>query len=401
MMPLPLEKAFSIVPGGSSTHAKSPLRFYPPETSLFAVSAEGCRFTDELGRVWLDCDMALGAVVWGHRRPEIDDAVRQQLTKGVLYSVPAALEFEVAEQILNRLGAFDSLRFFKSGSDAVSGAVRIARSASGRQAVVCGSYHGWHDWAAYHWYGRQADLGIPAELSATVRWVGEESYAAFYQTLTTGEPPAAAIVCPEHWHLSDLHELRAWCSQSGVILVFDEVKSGLRFGKLGVFAAAGVVPDLLCLSKGLANGLPLSVLVGPNRLMRHCVSARLTGTHAGECLALAAAGAAEQLLSRTEAWPPWQDDARQMMDHADGVIKECGLRHRLVVEGYPGCFRVGSPGLPALADPFREHFVRHLARAGIFSAGYILLSAAHGPDDVSAVGHAVLEAIKSWAPLNS
>ena len=396
-----LDKALRIVPGGSSTNAKSPLRFYPPETPVFAISAEGCRFTDELGRVWLDCDMALGAVVWGHCRPEIDDAVRQQLGRGVLYSVPATIEFEVAESILGRLAAFDALRFFKNGSDAVSGAVRVARSATGRRAVVCGTYHGWHDWAAYHFYGSQAELGIPLELSSTVRWAGGETYAAFRQQMSEDNPPAAVIVCPEHWAIPDLQELRVQCSRRGSVLVFDEVKSGLRFGKRGVFATTGVVPDLLCLSKGLANGLPLSVLAGSGSLMRHCLQARLTGTHAGECLSLSAAGAAEQLLANVEAWPPWEGAARDIMADASNAINECGLQHHLVVEGYSGSFRVGAPGMPALADPFREHFIRQLAREGVFSAGYILLSAAHSQEDLSLVGRAVVKAIRGWAALNS
>jgi glutamate-1-semialdehyde 2,1-aminomutase len=401
MRPISLTKALDVVPGGSSTSAKSPLRLYPPATPTFAISADGCRFTDDLGRVWLDCDMGLGAIIWGHRRAEIDSAVRQQLDRGVLFSVPATLEIEVAERIIDRLAVFDSLRFCKSGSEAVSSAVRVARSASGRSVVVCGSYHGWHDWAAYHFYRSASGLGIPREVAATVRWVDEESYAAFLPHLTNDPPPSSVIVCPEHWSIPDLCQLRAQCSQRGIFLVFDEVKSGLRFGKRGVFAAAGVVPDLICLSKGLANGLPLAALAGPRELMQSCIAAHITGTYAGECLSLAAASAAEQLLCESAGWPPWETASLAVMERANRTITECGLQRTLVVNGYPGCFRVGTPGLAVSVDPFREHFVRQLAGEGIFSAGYILPSAAHQPDDFSAIEQAVIEAIRSWASLNS
>lgn len=401
MIPNSLAEALNIVPGGSSTSAKSPLRFYPPETPLFAVSADGCRFTDEQGRVWLDCDMALGTMVWGHRRAEIEEAVVHQLNKGVLFSIPAALEIEVAERILCRLAVFDSLRFFKSGSDAVSSAVRVARAATGRRTVLYGSYHGWHDWAAYHVYGKGDELGIPQDVAATVGWLDVESYDAFSEQVEKKRAPAAVVVCPEHWDIPDLQELRVKCKRRGIILVFDEVKSGLRFGKRGVFAAKGVVPDLLCLSKGLANGLPLAVLVGSRELMQHCIGARITGTYAGECLSLAAAGAAERLLYENAEWPPWETAARAIMARANEVIINAGLKGRLVVDGYPGCFRIGTPGTPLPADPFRKHFVCKLAAKGLFSAGYILPSAAHDADDYCAIEDAVIKAIQSWAVVSS
>jgi glutamate-1-semialdehyde 2,1-aminomutase len=401
MSTMTLRRALKSVPGGSSTEAKSCYHLFPPATPVFAVSAEGCHFKDELGRVWLDCDMALGAIVWGHCRAEIDEAVRQQLAKGVLFSLPASLEIEVAERILHRLSVFDALRFCKSGSDAVSAAARVARSATGRCIVIYGTYHGWHDWAAFHWYGCDAEIGIPHEQAATVRWMKEQSYKGFAQQVAKEEPPAAVVVCPEHWCIPDLHQLRDQCSQWGSILVFDEVKAGLRFGKRGVFATIGVIPDLLCLSKGLANGLPLAVLAGRRDLMQHCTSAHVTGTHAGECLSLAAAGAAERLLDETEVWPPWESAAHGIMAAADRAIVECGLLGRLVVDGYPGCFRIGTPDIPVDRDSFRRHFVCTLAAEGIFSAGYVLPSAAHQMEDYSAIKRAVLGAIRSWATLNS
>jgi glutamate-1-semialdehyde 2,1-aminomutase len=395
-----LTTALKIVPAGSSTEAKSSYHLFPPQTPLFAVSAEGSRFKDGSGRVWLDCDMALGTIVWGHRRAEIDEAVRQQLAKGVLFSIPASLEIEVAERILRRLAVFDSLRFCKSGSDAVSAAARVARSASGRRVVMYGTYHGWHDWAAYHWYGCDGELGIPRELAATVRWMEEESYKSFLEQVAK-EEPAAVVVCPEHWCIPDLHQLRDRCSQCGIILVFDEVKAGLRFGRRGVFATTGVVPDLLCLSKGLANGMPLAVLAGSRDLMQHCLSAHITGTHAGECLSLAAARAAETLLDGTEVWPPWESAAAGIMAAAGRAITQCGLHGRLVVEGYPGCFRIGTPTIRVHVDPFRRHFVCSLAGEGIFSAGYVLFSAAHQAEDYSAIERAVVGAIRRWATLSS
>jgi len=368
-----LARALRVIPGGSSTRAKSPLRTGMP---VFAGSAHGCVFTDTDGRSWVDWDMALGTVVWGHSRREIVEAIEAQCRSGILYTVPAQLEFQVAEQILERLDSFASLQFFKSGSESTSAAVRLARAATGRKDIVCGTYHGWHDWAAFHHYGGRASLGIPE--GRYVRWAQRETFDAFCALISGA---AAAIVCPEHWSVDDLKRLRAECTLRGTLLVFDEVKAGIRFSARGVFGAVGVTPDLICMSKGLANGMPLAIVAGSRELMQLCRDAAITGTHAGECLSLASAAACERLL-RDSAWPPWDAAAREVMQRASDTIRDVGTP--LTVEGYPGCFGLtGGTGL-------REH----LASRGMFSLGWILPSAAHEPRHFAALADALDQFIR-------
>lgn len=392
-----LERALALIPGASCTNAKSPLRLYPADTPHFANSAKGSRFIDDRGRSWLDCDMALGTVVWGHCRGEIDDAVCRQARRGTVYSIPALLEAEVAARILLRLEEFESVRFLKNGSEAVSAAVRVARSATGHRAIVAGSYHGWHDWAAYHHYGGGTELGIPEAAVGDVRWLRECCFSAVEEAVAGLSSVAAVVACPEEWKPDDLRLLRHLCSSRQAILVFDEVKAGMRFGRRGVFGEIGVVPDLLCLSKGLANGLPLAALFGPRDLMNHCLRAGITTTHAGECISLAAANAAELLLAETSQWPPWRHIARRLMDTALTAINESGLGRSLAIVGYPGCFSFTTVGDPFRHEAFRSHFVRSFATMGVFSRGFILLSAAHSDADVAIISSALRATIESWA----
>ena len=369
-----LAHALKVIPGGSSTNAKAPSRMARP---LFAASAAGCEFKDREGRRWVDWNMALGAVIWGHGRPEITDAIVRQCSRGIIYSAPAALEIEVASRLLDRLQDFDALRFFKTGSEATSAAIRIARAATGRDDVVCATYHGWHDWSAYHHYARRAILGIPEPRG--IRWAAAESFDAFAPHL---DRVAAAVVCPEHWSVDQLRDLRERCTREGIVLVFDEVKSGMRFGGRGVFGSIGVTPDLLCMSKGLANGMPLAVTAGKDALMRYAYDAQISGTYSGECISLAAAAASEELLRELASWPPWQKHAEEVMERATAAIRDTAAP--LEMEGYAGCFRLRG----------REGLSEHLADRGMFSSGWILPSAAHEPRHYAALAEALVQFIR-------
>jgi glutamate-1-semialdehyde 2,1-aminomutase len=143
-----LDEVTRIIPAGCSTLAKTPWRVLPGTTAICCVEARGARFTDLDGNSWLDCEMAMGTAVWGHARAEVEAAVIHQLRRGVSYSLPAPLELELAELLLARFDRFESVRFCKSGADAVTGAVRIARACTGRAIVIATGYHGWMDWSA-------------------------------------------------------------------------------------------------------------------------------------------------------------------------------------------------------------------------------------------------------------
>lgn len=395
-----LRKAELLIPGATSTLAKSPSRMFPPATPCFATRARGAYFEDLEGRKWLDCDMALGTVVWGHAHHLINSSVIKQVYLGHNFSVPSHLEVRVAEKILNRLGSFSSIRFCKTGADAVSAAVRIARTYTGRPHIVAGTYHGWHDWSAYHHYGCSDRLGIPHSAGALTFWLTKETLHAAQAILNVQDDVAAVVVCPEHWKQEELRGLLALCALKGAMLIFDEVKSSLRFGLRGVAGSVGVRPDLLCLSKGLANGLPIAAIVGQREIMTLCNDVCFTSTYATETLSLAAANAAEDMLMSQVQWPPWKESAEALMQTLNEEIERNSLQGQLVVSGYHGCFRVGTPSTSAMQDSFRTHFILALAEERIFSTGYVLPSAAHTSEHLNQIERAARASIRSWREIN-
>jgi glutamate-1-semialdehyde 2,1-aminomutase len=385
-----------LLPAETSTLAKSPVYANGIAQRLYAVSARGAHFTDVDGHRWLDCDMALGSVVWGHSHPRLVEVARRQAARGMSFSVPSVIEGELAERLVERLRKFDQIQFAKNGSDVTTAAVRLARAVTGRRHVMLGRYHGWHDWSAVHHYGNRQVLGVLEDAQRNSIWIERESAKHVLSILDGGTDPAAIVLCPEHWSTDDLREVRQLSSRRGIVLVFDEVKSGMRFGPRGVFDSKGVVPDLLCLGKGLANGSPLSAILGPRDLMRRLPDVRFSGTFATETLSMAVAVAAEDMLRDQADWPTWEDEATRVMAALTQTIETLDLRDELTVHGYPGAFWVGdlNGGLP---QPFRSHFIETLARGKAFTRGYIVPSVAHGPKELARVLELAQAALTRWA----
>jgi glutamate-1-semialdehyde 2,1-aminomutase len=391
---------FARIPGGCSTAAKSPLRNPASSKPYYATAAAGGRFTDEEGHEWLDFDMALSAAILGYAHDKVDEAVIQQIRRGMVFSVPSPLEAQVAQRLFERFPVAECVRFCKDGSDATSAAVRIARSVTGRTKIVAAAYHGWHDWSAVHYYGAEGvshrQLGISSNVAAETVWLPLETFAQFEATVTPEDRIAGIILCPENWTEPDLKSLSEYCRIEKTILIFDEVKSGIRYGARGVSGTVGVVPDLICLGKSIANGFPLAVLGGRAELMSLCSDINFSTTAASEAASLAAALAVDDHLRASGQWPPWHAACGDLIARLTDYISNSHLSGHLAIHGYPGNFRLHTPGFPPRRDPFRKVLVEMLITHGIFSTGYIAPCAAHSAEDFSRLETAMLEAIREW-----
>jgi glutamate-1-semialdehyde aminotransferase len=269
--------------------------------------------------------MALSAAVIGYAVPAIDEAVIRQIKKGFVFSVPSLLEAELAERLCERFPSVECVRFCKDGSDATSAAVRIARRVTGRSKIVIGSYHGWHDWSAVHYYGAQGaspqELGILRSVASETIWLPRETFAAFEAMIASVDCFAGVMICPENWSQND-------------------IKSAIRYGPRGVAYSLGLAPDLMCLGKSIANGFPLAVLAGGSELMSLSNDVHFSTTAASEGISLAASLAVDDYLRAVEAWPPWHGRCVGIMSRVSSAISAINPLPELAISGYPGNFRV-------------------------------------------------------------
>lgn len=369
-------------------------------TPFCCVEADGAYFKDIDGNRWLDCEMAMGSVIWGHSREEITQAVIEQVRKGTSYSIAADIEVELAEKILSRFNHYNAIRFCKSGADAVSAAVRISRLITKKQKVIYGTYHGWQDWSAYGYYDQQTDaIGIPSFIKDISIWIPKEELDDRLKNILQTMSPeiSCLVVSPSNWVKEDLHELKKICQEKEIVLIFDEVSSGMRGGVQGVTGLMGVWPDILCISKGVANGMALAAVMADRKILNLSLQAKFSTAHSTECIAMAAAIASEKLMARAVSWPSWKPEAESMICILESQLSAAGAELNLKITGSYAGFRLHTPQTTIHTDKFRELFVKILAESGIFSTGYVLLSDKHTPNNVQEILNAISSAISRWS----
>ncbi len=396
------EKYKNIIPAASSTLAKSPKRLFTNFSPFVTQSASGAHFTDIDGNDWLDCEMAMGTVVWGHARKEVNEEIIRQLNKGCHYSTPSILEYELADILLNRYPAYSAIKFFKNGADSVYAAVKAARYLTDKNATLSLEYHGWLDWSICGSYKlTPRDAGIPK--NSAYNYLSCSKDALCKTVNDNKEILSSVVLCPANYTTDELSEVKKLCEKSNILLIFDEVTSGIRFGYGGATSAHGICPDFLCLSKGLTNGLPLAVVLGRKEHILLMEKLKISSAHAGENIALAAAVACEKLLQKNkECWPSWKPQTNEIIFGIEKTIKENG--GQLAVAGNSGCFNIHSNCENFWTDPFREYMVKYLATKNIYSKGYILFSDVHTQNDINYVGENIYQCIidyLNFKPVNS
>jgi radical SAM protein with 4Fe4S-binding SPASM domain len=258
----------------------------------FAAEASGCELVDTEGRRFVDWVNGGGPVVLGYRHPAVEEAISSQFAAGPTLTLPHAVQVDVAAKLTETIPCAEMVAFGKNGSDAVTAAVRLARAATGRERILQFGVHGFHDW---HVAARPGVLGIPKALRALVRsfpYNDLERLEALFDEL---DGDVAAVVMepvtvqlPRPGYLEGVRELTR---RRGALLVFDEMVTGFRLAPGGRQELYGVVPDLACFGKALANGMPLSAVVGRREYMELLPRIAYGMTFRGETLSLAAAAA--------------------------------------------------------------------------------------------------------------
>lgn len=385
-----------IIPSGSSTLAKSYHRLCFGYSPFYAKNAKGSHFEDIDGNTWLDCEMAMGSVIWGHCHEEIDHAMIEQIRLGIHYSIPGILEFQLAELLLNRYYNYTGAKFFKNGADAVYAAVRTSRYLTGKNMTLACEYHGWLDWSCFGYYQRDPrDLGIIQSVADEHIHCKNDPFQILQNIELFQKKLACVVLCPMNYSQSNLMEIVKSCKDNEILIIFDEVSTGMRHSHTDYDEGLLPWPDFLCLSKGIANGLPLAVILGKENEIQVMGKLKISNAHAGENLALAAAIKSEQLLTQMSIWPSWHSQAMKIMTDIIRKIEKYHLPLKLT--GNSGCFQIIYLDNASENEIFRQFFMRYLSHQGIFTKGYILFSDAHTHMEIKNVGKCIENCLEKYA----
>jgi glutamate-1-semialdehyde 2,1-aminomutase len=313
------QKALQLIPGG----VNSPVRAFGGVggTPIFFHSAHGAYLQDVNGNTYLDYVGSWGPMILGHAHPKVIAAVQQTITLGSSFGAPSPLELEMAQILVKRIPGLEQVRMVNSGTEAVMGALRLARGYTGRNKIIKfeGCYHGHADYLLVKagsgalTHGRPDSLGVPSEMTyhtllAPYNDLGRVQRLAkrFGKDLAAivVEPVAGnmGVVLPKKEFLLGLRKV---CRHTGALLIFDEVMTGFRIDPAGAQGRFGIRPDLTILGKIIGGGLPVGAYGGPKKIMKFLSplgGVYQAGTLSGNPVAMAAGIATLKQLSSPKVY---------------------------------------------------------------------------------------------------
>ena len=379
-----LERAERTIPLGSQTFSKSRTQ-YPYGVSPYFIShAKGSRVWDLDGNEYIDFINSLAAVTLGYLDPDVTQAVREQLERGVIFSLPHTLEAEVAELICEMVPCAEMVRFGKNGSDATSGAIRLARAYTARERVAVCGYHGWQDW----YIGSTArNRGVPQATRDLTHTFGYNDLESL-RTLLQAHAGEFAAVILEPMNTTEpaagfLAGVKALAHEHGAVLVFDETITGFRYAKGGAQEYFGVIPDLATFGKGLANGYPVSAVAGRRDIMKLMEEIFFSFTFGGETLSLAAAKATLLKLQSQDVIGTIRQRGEALLAGVRERIVKHGLGEMLTATGHPSWSFLLMRDVNGVSQwHSKTLFMQELFERGILAYGTHNISFAHSEQDI-------------------
>jgi glutamate-1-semialdehyde 2,1-aminomutase len=345
------ERALQLMPGGVSSPVRAMLAV--GGKPVFIERASGAELVDVDGNRYIDYVCSWGALIAGHAHPEVTAAVTAAAKRGTSYGAPTSAEVELADEVVSRVTSAEMVRLVSSGTEATMTALRLARSATGRDKVLkfAGAYHGHVDGLLANSGSGLATQGIPASPGVTRAQAGETLVAGWndvdgFDTAVeaAGSELAAVIAEPLPANMGVvppaegfLERVRQRCTDSGALLILDEVISGFRVAGGGAQELTGVSADITVLGKVLGGGLPLAAITGSRALMERLAPVGDTyqaGTLSGNPLATAAglatlgllmSAAYDQLRATTTRLAAGLAKAAEAAGASVQVVSECGL----------------------------------------------------------------------------
>ena len=351
------EKAKQYIPYGVNSN----FRYWGDEDTLVIMRGEGAYIWDMDENQYIDYRMAFGPVILGHAYPQVVERVAKAIKDGTLFAWTTPLEVQVAERIVRMTGV-DKVRLANSGTEATMHALRIARGYTNRERFIKfeGQYHGMHDYVLFSTAGAptgmlgsrrspinvQSSSGIPEGIRQYVINLPFNDFERLEETLAARWHEIAAIfvepmlgnaagVMPQPGWLEKLREL---CTKYGIVLIFDEVKTGFRIANGGAQEYFGIKADLVTYAKAMGNGFPIAAIGGTEEVMGVVGYGEVAhgGTYSGNVVGAAAADATLEILETEPIIETIFKNGQKLMDGVSEIL----TRHDIVhyVTGLPPMF---------------------------------------------------------------
>ncbi|MGB0853560.1 MAG: aminotransferase class III-fold pyridoxal phosphate-dependent enzyme [Pikeienuella sp.] len=381
------KRAKQIIPGGNMLLSKRAEMFLPEQWPAYFDRTEGCQVWDMDGNAYLDMGfMGIGTNTLGYSHPEVDEAVRDVVTKGNLSTLNCPEEVMLAERMIDINPWADMVRFARSGGEANSVAIRIARAAAGRDNVAICGYHGWHDWYLSANLADDANLdghllpglaprGVPRSLAGSTYPFLYNDLATLEDLVTTRNIGVIKMEVYRNVEPADgfLHKVRALADKHNIVLVFDECTSGFRETFGGLHQKYGVEPDLAVYGKTLGNGYAVTAVTGRREVMEAAQDTFISSTFWTERIGSAAALKTLEVMEREKSWERITATGQSYRARLTDLAASHDVP--VAISGLPSLTTYAIPGEQSAA--FKTLITQEMLKSGFLAPPAFYASLAH------------------------
>lgn len=360
------DRALKVLAKGVSSN----FRYWGAEETPVIARGKGGKVWDADGNEFIDYRLGWGPIILGHADERVNQAVSETLENGTIFAATTEFEVIVAEKIVKMIPGMELMRFTNTGTESTMHALRLARGYTGREKFIKfeGQYHGMYDYALFSTSSAprsamgsrrnpipvQMSSGIPQAIRDYVIVLPFNDFEAVERVVKDRFGEIAAIMVeptlgntaglePVEGYLS---HLRSLCDEYGIVLIFDEVKTGFRFANGGARETYGVIPDISTYAKSLGNGFPVAAFGGKREVMDVLGSGSVAhgGTYSANAVSLAAANAVVDILNASPVLENLAQRGQRLKNSLSEILSDAGLPHQMT----------GHPNMPGFLLTERE-----------------------------------------------
>ncbi len=381
------KRANAIILGGNSLFSKNPNLFLPNKWPTYFSKSKGCSVWDLNNKRYIDMSlMGVGTNILGYCNNEVDNAVRKAVNKGNLSTLNCPEEVFLAEKLLNMHPWAGKVKFSRTGGEANAMAIRIARSASGKEKVAFCGYHGWHDWYLAANLKSKSNLnehlmtgldpaGVPSNLKNTsfafkYNDIGELKKLVNKENIGVIKMEVARNTKP---NITFLKEVRELANKKNIVLIFDECTSGFRQSFGGLHKLININPDIAIFGKALGNGYAISAVLGKTSIMESAQKSFMSSTFWSDRIGPAAAIKTLEIMEREKSW----ERITSLGEKIFLIWKKLSKKYKL---------KLKISGIPSLAkfnfisknsQAYKTYITQEMLKHNFLSTNAIYLSTSH------------------------
>lgn len=389
-------KAQKLIPNQAQTMSRTQSQFVEGVHPIFLQSGKGSHVIDVDGNEYIDYSMSLGPIVLGYQYKQVDQAIKEQLKEGIILTLPNPLEVEVAQTLTEIIPSAEMVKYAKTGSEADSAAVRLARAYTGREKIAYCGYHGWHEW---YISTTSRKAGIPKALEQLMKPFEYNNIESLQKIFNENKNEIAAVIMEPisifEPKKNFLQEVRKLCNENGTLLIFDEIVTGFRWAIGGAQEYYGVTPDISTFGKAISNGMPLSAVVGKAEIMKRMEADDFffSGTFGGELLSLAAARATiNEIRTKPVIKKQWSN-GKKIKNNFNEAAKNNGVDAKCMGDA-PHTVFVFNQQNNYTTFEVKSLFIQETIKRGALITGSNMTCFKHSKEDIEKTNQAITESLE-------